>query len=125
MNDAPPESMPVSEPSGVTPTQSASVPPRFRRVGVASLVVGILAILGAAIPLVNLISGILAIAGLILGIISLTRAGVRTGPAIAGTVISSVALAISIIMTIILLNYQCCQLPPEEEPIAIAQIATA
>jgi len=93
---------------------------------VASLVLGILAILGAAIPLVNIISGILAIAGLILGIISLTRAGVRTGPAIAGTVISSVALAISIITTIILLNYQCCQIPPrEEEPIAIAQIPAA
>ncbi|MCY7300115.1 MAG: hypothetical protein LH616_12995 [Ilumatobacteraceae bacterium] len=110
MSDTPPESMPASEPSGVTPTQSASVLPRTKRVGVASLVVGILAILGAAIPLVNLISGILAIAGLILGIISLTRAGARTGPAIAGTVVSSVALVLSIITTIILLNYQCCQI---------------
>jgi len=118
--------MPASEPSGVTPPQSASVSPRFKRVGVASLIVGILAILGAAIPLVNIISGILAIGGLILGIISLTRAGARTGPAIAGTVISSVALVISIITTVILWNYPCCQIQPaEEDPIAIAQIATA
>jgi len=102
--------MPAPEPSGVTLTQSASILPRTKRVGVASLVVGILAILGAAIPLVNIISGILAIAGLILGIISLTRAGARTGPAIAGTVVSSVALVLSIITTIILLNYQCCQI---------------
>ena len=118
--------MPASEPSGVTPTQSASILPRTKRVGVASLIVGILAIAGAGIPLVNIISGILAIAGLILGIISLTRAGARTGPAIAGTVISSVALAISIITTVILWNYPCCQIPPrEEEAIAIAQIQDA
>jgi len=93
---------------------------------VASLVVGILAILGAAIPLVNIISGILAIGGLILGIIGLTRAGARTGPAIAGTVISSVALVISIITTIIVSNYQRCQIEPlEQDSIAVAQIATA
>ena len=102
--------MPDSEPSGITLTRSVPILLQTKRGGVASLIAGVLAVLGAAVLIVNILSGIPAIVGLGLGIISVTGAGARTGPAIAGTVFSSVALAISTMTTVILWNYQCCQI---------------
>jgi len=60
-----------------------------------SLILGVLALLGAAIPFVNWISVVFALVGLVLGIIALVRYQQR-GLALAGTIVSGVALLISI-----------------------------
>ncbi|QPZ38305.1 MmpS family transport accessory protein [Paramicrobacterium chengjingii] len=69
--------------------------------GVAALVVGIVAIVGAFIPFVNYASGFIAFVGLVLGIIALCLKGKRKGSAIAGTIISAVALILSIVMAMV------------------------
>jgi hypothetical protein len=98
---APAAALPPTTP--VTPVYAPAAPaPRGTNgFGIAALILGILAILGAAFPFVNVVSGILALAGLILGIIGLTRKGTGKGTAVAGTIISGVALIITIVASII------------------------
>lgn len=66
--------------------------------GVTSLVLGILALLGAFIPFINYVSGFLAVIGLVLGAIALARKGRPKGTAIAGVVISAIALILSVVL---------------------------
>jgi hypothetical protein len=107
MSDAPPPAIPPSEPgapgaaSPVTSTTTAPTAPRPNGLGVAALILGIVAILGAAFPIINIFSAVLAVIGLILGIIGLTRKGAAKGTSIAGTIISAVAIIIVIISSII------------------------
>jgi hypothetical protein len=70
--------------------------------GLAALILGIVAILGAAFPVINIFSAILAVVGLILGIIGLTRKGASKGTSLAGTIISGVAIVIVIVSSIVL-----------------------
>lgn len=104
----------MSEPSSagstpVEPSASATTPPagapaapaRGNGFGVAALILGIVAILGAPFPIINIFSAVLAVIGLILGIIGLTRKGAAKGTSIAGTIISAVAIIIVIISSII------------------------
>lgn len=104
----------MSEPSSagstpVEPSASATTPPagvpaapaRGNGFGVAALILGIVAILGAAFPIINIFSAVLAVIGLVLGIIGLTRKGAAKGTSIAGTIISAVAIIIVIISSII------------------------
>jgi hypothetical protein len=81
--------------------QGGGYPPQAQSNGlaVASLVVGIIALLLALIPVVGLISWILAPAGLIMGFLAMGKPTGR-GLAIGGLVTSGIALLICILWVI-------------------------
>lgn len=79
-----------------TPAPSTAVSSPGKGLSVTALILGIVALLGVAIPVLNVFSAILAIVGLILGIIALTRATTKGLP-LSGTIISGVALLLSVI----------------------------
>ncbi|MFC0681735.1 MmpS family transport accessory protein [Lysobacter korlensis] len=68
--------------------------------GIASLVLGILALAGSFIPFINYGSGFLAFLGLIFGVIGLFIKYRARGMAVAGTIISAIALILSIFLSI-------------------------
>lgn len=72
--------------------------PQGNGLGLAALIIGILALIGAFIPFVNFVSGLLALVGLVLGVIALFRKGRPKGKAIAGTILSAIAMVLSIIL---------------------------
>ncbi|HSP75847.1 MAG TPA: hypothetical protein VLO31_06505 [Cryobacterium sp.] len=93
--------MTISQDSHIQPTAQPPVEAKLGNgLGVAALVIGIIALIGSFIPLVNFGSGFLAAIGLILGIIGLFRKTRRKGVAIAGTIISGLALILSIVLAI-------------------------
>ena len=73
--------------------------------GIASLVLGILALLGSWVPVLGIGAGILAIVGLVLGIIGMRRAkrgeATNRGVALAGTILSALALLAAIVLTVV------------------------
>lgn len=69
--------------------------------GVASLILGILAFIGAFIPFINYGSGLLALVGLVIGAVALSRKGKSKGAAIGGVVTSAIAVVLSIILAIV------------------------
>lgn len=68
--------------------------------GLAALIVGVVAFVGAFIPFVNFVSGFIAFVGLVLGVIALCLKNKSKGVAIAGTAVSLVAMVLSIILAI-------------------------
>lgn len=86
----------------MTEYQPAPVPPqpttekRSNPLGLTSLIIGIVAIVGCAIPIVNFVSIFLGIVALILGIIGLVMKGRRRGLAIAGSILGLIALIVGI-----------------------------
>jgi len=107
MSEASSPVSPSAEP-GATAAATAVLPPsaptprRGNGFGLAALILGIVALLGAAFPFVNILSTILAVVGIILGIIGLTRKGAAKGTSIAGTIISGVAIIVAIVAGIVL-----------------------
>ena len=81
-------------------TPEETRPPR-NWFGLSSLIAGLVALLGSAIPVLNYLSGFLAIAGIVLGVIALLVKDRRRGQGIAGIVISAIALILSIILAIV------------------------
>jgi hypothetical protein len=69
-------------------------------VGTAALIVGIVALVGAVIPLVNYGSGLVALAGIVLGIIGLVLPARPRGTALGGLVVSVAALILSVLLAI-------------------------
>ncbi|MGD8192885.1 MmpS family transport accessory protein [Herbiconiux sp. P18] len=74
---------------------------RTNGVGIASLIVGGLALLGAFVPFLNYGTGFLAFIGIVLGVIGLVLKGKAKGIAIAGLIVSVVAAILSIILAIV------------------------
>lgn len=68
--------------------------------GLAALIVGICALIGAFIPFINYASGVLAVVGIILGIIAITRKNKPKKAGAAGLIISAIALILSIVLAI-------------------------
>jgi hypothetical protein len=94
------------QPPNYPPAQPAYAPPpapasRTNGLGIASLIVGGLALIGAFIPFLNYATGFLAFIGIILGIIGLVLKGRAKGTAIAGLIVSVIALILSIILAIV------------------------
>ncbi len=75
--------------------------------GIAGLVLGIIALIIGWIPLVGVVGFIMAIVGLVLSIVDIVKKhkanNPNKGPGIAGIIISAIAFVISGIMTAILL----------------------
>ena len=68
--------------------------------GIAALIIGIVALIGAFIPFVNYVSGVLAVVGIILGIIAVTRKNKPKKAATSGLIISVIALILSIVLAL-------------------------
>ncbi|HXH36012.1 MAG TPA: MmpS family transport accessory protein [Plantibacter sp.] len=68
--------------------------------GLAALIIGGVAFIGAFIPFVNFVTGFVAFVGLVLGIIALFLKNKKKGLAIAGTAVSLVAMILSIVLAI-------------------------
>lgn len=66
--------------------------------GVAALVLGIVAIAGSPIPVINYVSVPIAFIGLALGIVGSVLKGRPKAAAVAGTIVSGIALLLSIIL---------------------------
>lgn len=102
MPPMPPQQQPPMPPQQQQP--QPPMPPRQQTNGlaVAGLVLGILAIVGSWVPVLNAISALLGIVGLILAIVGLAKHrkyGSGKGMAIAGIVLSALAIVVSIAMT--------------------------
>ncbi|WP_382304240.1 DUF4190 domain-containing protein [Herbiconiux sp. UC225_62] len=69
--------------------------------GIASIIVGGVAFIGAFIPFLNYAVWFVALVGLVLGIIALVRKGRSKGLAIGGTILSGVALILSIVLAVV------------------------
>ena len=69
--------------------------------GVASLVLGIIGIVGAFIPFLNYVAVVLAIIGIVLGVIGLVVKLRRRGTSIAGLILSAVGLILAVIMIVV------------------------
>jgi hypothetical protein len=72
-----------------------------RGMAIASLVLGILALLGVAIPLLNIGSLIMAIVGLVLGILALKKHAAGKGLPISGIIINALAAVLSLIFIVL------------------------
>jgi hypothetical protein len=91
------------------PSSSAPEPPSGGSVarpekngwGFAALITGLVALIGAAIPVLNYGVWIVALAGIVLGIVALIVKHRRRGAGIAGLVLSVVALILSIVLAIV------------------------
>jgi len=79
--------------------QNPYSPPPSNGLAIASLVVGIVALLMAFIPVIGMLSWILAPAGLIMGLLSMNKPTGR-GLAIGGAVTSGIALLICILWVV-------------------------
>ena len=79
--------------------------PRERKtsngVGLAALIVGVAALVGSVIPLVNYASGFLALVGIVLWIIGLLLRDRPRGKALGGLILSVIALILSIVLAIV------------------------
>lgn len=68
--------------------------------GIAALIIGIVAFLGFAIPVLNVLSALLAIVGLVLGILALRKASAKGVP-LSGVILSGLALLLSVIFIVV------------------------
>ena len=68
--------------------------------GIAALVIGILSLVGAFIPFLNYATGFLAFIGLVLGVIALFLKGRGKKAAVAGTILSLLAIILSVVMAL-------------------------
>ena len=66
--------------------------------GIAALIVGIVAFVGAFIPFINFVTGFLAAVGIVLGIIAVVRKNKPKKAAIAGLIVSVIALILSVVL---------------------------
>jgi hypothetical protein len=87
----------MQPPSGAYPYPPLPQPPQQRGSGlaIASLVLGILAVLLSWIPVVNVLALVVGVVGLVLGAIGIARS--RRTMSIVGVVLSSLAVVVSII----------------------------
>ncbi|GAA4164529.1 hypothetical protein GCM10022286_26380 [Gryllotalpicola daejeonensis] len=92
--------VPPQAPVGANPPQA----PQLKRrsgLGVAALVLGIIAFVLAWIPFASYVAIGLGGVGLLLGILALVLRGHRGGIAVAGTIVAGIALLAAILMTVV------------------------
>ena len=83
------------------PGSAPPLPKTGNGLGLASLIIGIVALVGAVIPIVNYVSGFVAFVGLVLGVIALFLKGRKKGTAIAGVILNALAIVLAIILAIV------------------------
>jgi hypothetical protein len=85
----------------VRPASSPTPAPTRTGLGVAALVLGIVALAGAVVPIVNYGAAVVALVGLVLGVLAILVKNRRRGVAVAGAVVSAVALILSIALALV------------------------
>jgi hypothetical protein len=80
------------------PSQRTPDRPRRNPLGVASLVIGLIALAGAFIPVVNLATGYVAVVAIVLGVLALFLQGYGKLGAVAGVLVGVGALVLSIVL---------------------------
>jgi hypothetical protein len=95
MSTLPPPPAPEQQYAAPAPAKSGN------GLGIAALVLGILALVGAFIPFLSYGAWFLGLIGLVLGIIGLVQKNKKKGTALTGTILSGVAILLSIIMSIV------------------------
>lgn len=108
MNEESTSQTPTNDPATETPTPPpayAAAPPAppatpGKGMAITALILGIVALLGVAIPVLNVLSAILAVVGLILGIIALTKATSKGLP-LSGVIVSGLALLLSLVFIVV------------------------
>ncbi|WP_349863757.1 MmpS family transport accessory protein [Leifsonia sp. WHRI 6310E] len=95
MSTIPPPPAPDQQYAAPAPEKSGS------GLGIAALILGILALIGAFIPFLNYGAWVLGLIGLILGIVALVQKNKKKGTALTGTILSGVAIVLSIILSIV------------------------
>ncbi|MBX9471087.1 DUF4190 domain-containing protein [Microcella sp.] len=88
----------VETPAYTAPVASASTP--GKGMAITALIIGIVALLGVAIPVLNVFSAILAVVGLVLGIVALSKATSKGLP-LSGVIVSGLALLLSIVFIVV------------------------
>jgi predicted membrane protein len=94
MSTLPPPPAPEQQYAPAAPAKSGN------GLGIAALIIGIIALIGALIPFLNYGAWFLGLVGLVLGIIGLVQKNRKKGVATAGTIISGVAIILSIVLAI-------------------------
>lgn len=94
--------------SAAPPPQQPYAQPAKKGLAVAALVLGILAIVGCLVPLLNIGSIALGLVGLVLGIVAMAKAD-RPGNggkkmAVAGTVLSVLAIIGAVVINVVVIN---------------------
>lgn len=79
-----------------SPETNAKPELKSNGLGLAALIIGIIALVFAFIPLIQVVGGFAAFVGIVLGLVGLFLKGRKKAIAIAGTIISIVALVLSI-----------------------------
>lgn len=97
---APQPSTPPPPAYGAAPSTAQQSEGSGKGLGIAVLIIGILAFLGFAIPVLNVFSALLAIVGLVLGILALRKASARGVP-LSGVILSGLALLLSVIFIVV------------------------
>ncbi|WP_168627800.1 DUF4190 domain-containing protein [Cryobacterium sp. BB307] len=99
MTPTPPVSENPEQPTTpYAPAPQPAEPKSSNGLGIAALIVGIVAFVGSFIPFLNFVTGFVAFVGLVLGIIALFLKNKSKGVAIAGTAVSFVAMILSIVL---------------------------
>lgn len=88
---------PQTPPGPAIPASGGRARNRF---GLAALIAGIVAFVGAFIPVFNFLAVLIALAAVVLGIIGIIRTGPK-GSAVAGAVLGFIALVLSSILAIV------------------------
>lgn len=96
----------MSDPTYVQPSAPPPTPPpapvaQGNGLGIAALIVGIIAVMLSFIPLVGTFGGLLGAVAVVLGIVGLLMKGRPHGTSIAGLILGVVSIVIAIIMTVI------------------------
>lgn len=96
----------MSDPTYVQPSAPPPTPPpapatASNGLGIAALVVGIIAVVVSFIPLVGTVSFFFGAVAIVLGIIGLLMKGRSRGTSIAGVILGVVSIVIAIIMTVV------------------------
>lgn len=89
------------EPAAPAYPPAPATAPTKNGLGLAALIIGIVAGVLALIPIVNFIAGFVAFVGLVLGVVALFLKNKAKGIAAAGSITSGAALILSIVMPIV------------------------
>jgi hypothetical protein len=95
MSTLPPPPAPEQQYVAPTPAKAGN------GLGVAALILGIVALIGAFIPFLNYGAWFFGLIGLVLGIIGLVQKNKKKGVALTGTILSGVAIILSIVLSIV------------------------
>ncbi|WP_277211836.1 DUF4190 domain-containing protein [Isoptericola croceus] len=116
----PPGQPPAPAPYGAPPPRPAS---EKRGLAIAALVLGIVALLGCWIPILNIGSILLGLVGIVLGIVAIVQAARGTAGgkvmAIVGVALSVVAIVLSIVVSV--LSFSALTAYIEEQPSLIVE----